>query len=264
MNEKLICKNCKESFQISEYHISSRRCCLCRKKQERLRKKELKGTELAENLLLNSCQSVFERVRGKDRAAYQGVKCSWSMPNEMKTDLMANQVFWEAWKRQSGKYERMGRLLSYRPTIDRIESRVEKNGHYYPENITMLSYSENAAKASSTKCLIIIIKGMSIIQFTNFESIDKVMKVLNIHSRNVLNVKRDSGKIFEIGNGYSVLIQTVSGMLEKCDKPMYKIVVERKIIIVDYLIGKKYVLKRPQTCYLNYGIWFNDTSMMIR
>jgi hypothetical protein len=182
----------------------------------------------------------------------------------MKTDLMANSVFWEAWKKQSSLYERMGKLVSYRPTIDRIESRVEKNGHYYPENITTLSYSENAAKAKAVKCLVIFIKGIRIVRVTDYESINKVMQDLEITARNVRNIKRDSGKISEIGNGYSVLIQTVGGTLNKSNTPLYKMVVEKKYIIVDYKTGKEYVWKRQQASYSIYGIWFNNTSMMIR
>lgn len=177
---------------------------------------------------------------------------------------MANQLFWEAWKKQSRIYERMGKLLSYRPTIDRIESSVEKNGHYYPENITMLPYSENSAKAKAIRCLVIFIKGMRIVQITNFESIENVMKKLNIPSRNVLNVKRDSGRISEIGNGFSVLIQTTGGTLKKSNTPLYKMVIEKKRIIVDYKTGKEYVWKRQQASYSNYGIWFDNTSMTFK
>lgn len=264
MKNKLICKDCKQDFQVGEYHEPSRRCNLCRSIHRQERKKALKGIALAEDLLLSSCQRVLGRVRGEDKVAYRGVKCSWEVPNEMKRDLMANSAFWEAWKKQSSVFEKMDRLLEYRPTIDRIESRVEKDGHYYLENIKVLTYSENAAKAKSIKCLVIFFKNKRVVQITDYESMAEVMKDLKIVSPNVRHILRDSGKIREIGKGFSVLVQTVGGNLKKVEEPMYKMVVEKITLIVDRKTGKEHVWKRQQTSYLSYGIWFNDTSMIFR
>lgn len=259
--EKFECKDCKEVFQKKDYHIFGRRCKPCRNHHLQKKVEGLKGEGLAEFLLWRSCRSVFERVRRNEKQAYYGVKCSWDKPGEMKRDLMACNTFWAEWKSQSKVYEENSRQLAFRPTIDRKVSDVEKDGHYYFENLRVLPYSKNSSLANSKSCLVILIKERKIEEIATYETIDKVMKELNISSRNALNLKRDSGKIYELSNGYSVLIQTVGGNFKTTGNPLYKMVIERKFYIVDFETGKEYEWKRYQASYSLEGLWFNKISM---
>lgn len=262
MQEELKCKDCEGIFQSSEYHTQSKRCKICRNSHNKEKKIGLKDEELAEYLLLKSCQNVLDRVRRNQKPAYQGVKCSWNKPREMKSEIMGCAAFWEEWKKQSKIYEKSERELSFRPTIDRIESDVEKGGHYYFGNIAVLPYSKNSFKANAIKCWVIFFEGKRMLKAVDYDSIEQVMRDLEIPSYNSINIKRDSGKISYVGNGYSVLIQTVGGELKKADKPLYKMVIEKKLFIVDSHTGKEYEWKRCQASYYTDGLWFNVKSVM--
>ncbi|MDN3439962.1 hypothetical protein QMA04_17870 [Planococcus sp. APC 3900] len=259
------CKDCKKKFRGSEYHLSSKKCKHCRNSYSQEVITNLKSDALAKHLLWRSCRCVLQRVRGGNYPAYRGVKCGWNKPKKMQNELMACNTFWEEWKNQSRIYEENGRRLPFRPTIDRKISDVNKGGHYYYDNIRVLPYSENSSLANAKNCIVIFLKECRFEKMVTYETINKVMKELNIVSRNTFNLKRDSGKINDLGNGYSVLIQTVGGNIKKTGKSLYNMTIERKYNIVDFENGEEYEWKSYpgsyQGSYFVEGLWFNSNLM---
>jgi hypothetical protein len=254
---EFICKECKRCVSEREFYLQGRMCKKCRSKKSKGRFYSLTGHELAEDLLHKSCESVLDRVRGNKKEAYKGVECSWNKPLKMKEDLKKNSVFWEKWIEKSKIYEENGRELKLRPTIDRIESDSTKGGHYIMENLQVLSYGENTFKANAVKCNVIFIKNLRIVKIADYQSIKAVMMELEIPGYNTINIIKNSGVIHNIGNGYSILLQTTNGELKTDDSPLYKAVYTKQKILVDFVTGKEIIIETNQNNYLSYGIWFN-------
>lgn len=253
-----LCKECNQYVMEGEYYFQGKVCKICRNKKINNKIKSLSGNELAEHLLHKSCIRVMERVRDEEKVAYKGVKCEWDKPWKMKEELMKRNDFWDKWVMLTEIYEDNGRLLKLRPTIDRIESNVEKGGHYIMGNLQVLSYSENTFKAKSIKCKVIFIKNLKVVKVTSYESIKDIMKELEIPAYNTLNIIINSGEIYNVGNGYTILIQTLDGMLKKQESPVYKAVVNKQTILVDYLTNKEYIIKNEFINFDSYGIWFEN------
>ncbi len=263
MSKRFICKVCNHQVSYEKFYHQGGICKKCRNEKSKMRIENLTGIELAEHLLHKSCIRAIERVKRNEKEAYIGVKCDWTKPKKMKIDLMNNREFWEKWIEQSILYEEKGKLENFRPTIDRIESDPNKGGHYTMENIQVLSHSENALKANSVKCKVILIKGLELVSIIEYESIKNAMKKLGIRGYNVINLIKDSGKIQSIGDDYSVLIQTFDGTLKKQESPLYKVVITKQKIKVDYETGKEYIINSNQYSFDNYGIWFDENQVVV-
>ncbi|MFL0583693.1 hypothetical protein ACH0B6_14020 [Solibacillus silvestris] len=260
MEQKVVCRKCSQSVNRNDYYFQGKVCKLCRSKMANEKLKTLSNTEFAEHLLQKSCENVLARVRGEDKEAYKDVKCDYTKPKQMKIALMENQDFWNEWLKLSNFYRKNGEMLNLRPTIDRIEPDVNNGGHYTMANMQALTYRENisrATKANSTNCIAIFIKGMKVVKITNYESIKKVMKELNIQGYNTVNVFKDKGKLYYIGNGYSIILQTLNGKLKETGTSLYKVVVTKQKILVDNFTGKEQILSTNQTSFNSNGIWFN-------
>ncbi|MEM5011891.1 hypothetical protein WKH57_14305 [Niallia taxi] len=261
MDKKYFCKECNHCVSKEEYYHQGKVCKKCRNEKKNEKISNLAGVDFAEYLLHKSCIRVLERVRSNKKEAYKGVKCDWDKPLKMKEDLMTNDVFWGRWIEQSRIYEKSGRLLNVRPTIDRIESNVENGGHYSWGNLQVLSYSENTYKAQAVKCKVVFIRGIEVVCITEYESIINVMKELGISGYNVISLLKDSGKIQKLNDNYSVLIQTLDGTLKKHDSPLYNGVITKQKIIVDYETGKEYIVGSNQYSFQSYGIWFGEDQV---
>ncbi|PEO88240.1 hypothetical protein CN558_04505 [Bacillus wiedmannii] len=262
MSEKYFCKECNHYVSGEEFYHQGKVCKKCRNEKSNNKIKNLTDIELAEHLLQRSCMRVLERVRGDKKEAYKGVKCDWKKPSEMKRDLMNNNEFWGKWVEQSRIYEESGKSSNLRPTIDRVESDVKKGGHYTMGNLQVLSHGENTFKAKSVKCKVIFIKDLKVVRITDYESMKDVMKELNIPAYSTINLFKDSGKIHNIGNGYSILIQTPDGVLKKQDSVLYKSVFTKRKILIDYVTGKEYIISDEQYSFDSYGIWFNESQVI--
>lgn len=260
MRKKFFCKECNHYVSGKEFYHQGKVCKGCRNEKNKNKMKNLTATELAEHLLHRSCMRVLERVRSDKKEAYKGVKCDWKKPLEMKRDLMNNNEFWGEWIEQSKIYEESGKSPNLRPTIDRIESDVKKGGHYIMRNLQVLSHGENTFKAKSVKCKVIFIKDLKFVKITDYESMKDVMKELNIPAYSTINFFKDSGKIHNIGNGYSILIQTPDGMLKKQDSSLYKAVFTKRKILINYVTGKEYIINNEQYSFDSYGIWLNESQ----
>lgn len=262
MNKKYFCKECSHYVSKEEYYHQGKLCKKCRSEKDKNRIDNLTGIKLAEYLLHRSCIRALERARGEEKGAYEGVKCDWNKPLKMKEDLMNFTEFWDKWLEQSRIYEESGKVANLRPTLDRIESNVEKGGHYTMENIQVLSHGENSFKANSIKCKVIFIKGLKVVKITDYESTKDVMKELKIPAYNTINLFKDSGKIHSIGNGYSILLQTINGVLREQDSPLYKAVFTKQKILVDYVTGKEYIISSKQSSFDSHGIWFDENQVI--
>ncbi|WP_399631671.1 hypothetical protein [Sporosarcina sp. SG10008] len=260
--QKFYCSKRNHYVKREEYYHQGEICKECRSDINRSKIDDYTGIELAEYLLHRSCIRVLERVRSDKKEAYKGVKCDWKKPVKMKEALMNNTEFWSNWVELSEIYNEGRRLPNSRPTIDRIESNIEKGGHYTMGNIQVLSHGENSIKANSIKCKVVFIKGLNVVRITDYESTKDVMKELSIPAYSTINLFKDSGKILSVGNGYSILIQTPNGMLEKQDSPLYKGIVTKQKILVDYDTGKEYIISNNQYSFDSYGIWIDGSQLI--
>lgn len=193
-NQNFYCSKCQQNVRGNEYYHQGGICNKCRSRISKEKVDNYTGIQLAEYLLHKSCIRALERVKRKWYKTYQGVKCQWKKPVEMKKDLMNNKLFWEAWIKQSNVYENNERKLSIRPSLDRIESNVGNEGHYYMENMQVLSFGDNSIKASAIKCKVFFIKNMRIVRVTDFDAIQDVMKEFKVIGYNTKQINRDTGK----------------------------------------------------------------------
>lgn len=258
MRNMKYCKIGQHEVEESKFYNQGNMCKQCRNEKNKGRKEAKKGLELAEYLLNQSCIRALERVKGNGNKSYIGVKCQWEKPSSMKAALMKKKEFWESWIRQTEIYESSGKPDSARPTLDRIEADPSKNGHYYIENLQVLSAAENARKAKEVECVVVLIKDLKVIEVSSFDSVNQMMKKLKLVGYNVVSVKRDTGAIINIGNGYSLLVQTVGGQLKEIQNPLYKMVIQKKLIAFDKVTGIEVVIRETQSVFETSGIWFNS------
>jgi hypothetical protein len=263
MGNKYFCRKCSHHVSGEEYYHQGKICKECRGEIENARIKSLTGLKLAEHLLHRSCIRALERVKSDKDDAYKGVKCQWDKPAKMKKDLMNNKQFWEKWVEQSEIYEKCGRESNLRPTLDRIESEVSKEGHYVMENLQVLSHFENTMKAQAVECKVIFIKDLKIVKVVDYESLKQAMMDVGIDGYNTFNIIRDNGRIHNIGNGYSVLIQSKIGELKQHGKPLYKAVFQKQLILCDRFTGDEHVISTTQSCFESNGIWFNEGQVLV-
>lgn len=255
--ENKFCNEGNHEVEGRDFYEQGNMCKLCRSEIDRSKREAKTGIELAEYLLHQSCIRALARTRGQGHEKYIGVKCQWSKPRQMKKALMAKKEFWKDWIKQTEIHENSGKLDSTRPTIDRIEEDSAKNGHYYIENIQMLSKTENTKKGTEIKCVIFLIKNLKIIEVSTYESVSKMMERLKIVGHNVVSIKRDMGVVKNIGNGYSLLAQTVNGQLKASASPLYKRVVQKQLIIFDKVTGEEVFVREMQSICETGGIWFD-------
>ncbi|WP_175990480.1 hypothetical protein [Bacillus sp. Marseille-Q1617] len=101
-------------------------------------------------LLVISCRKAIERSRCSE-GAYQNVKCSFKTAKQLYSSIrLNNKKLYEEWMRKTVIYlEAESRADRYRlrPTLDRIDS----NGHYFINNLQVLTFGENASKAQMRK-----------------------------------------------------------------------------------------------------------------
>lgn len=262
--ERYFCKHGEHYVDEQAFYLQGGICKKCRSKIQQTRIETLEGISLAEYLLHESCRNALSRTRDPKNETYRGVKCDWEKPSDMKLVLMKNEKFWEDWLKQSQIYEKEGRIKKFRPTLDRIESDVEKGGHYTMNNIQMLSHRDNVIKENKISCIALFIKDLRIVKVAKYESIKNTMKELGISAYNTINTFKDKGKIYNIGNGYSILLQTMGGIFEGGESPLYKVVSTRKRILIDYDTGKEYIISNEQVKFESPGIWFTLDNLMGR
>lgn len=259
MNNLKFCKVGKHEVMEDEYYKQGKMCNACRNEMIKSNKESKTGNELAEYLLHQSCVRALERVKGRDNSVYEGFICQWRKPLAMKKELMAKSNFWVEWIHQTEVYEASGKVYSARPTIDRIESNYKKNGHYYIENLQVLSAGENSKKANAIRCITYFIKNSRIIRVSNFESMEEIMKELKILGHSVRSINRDTGQIQCIGNGYSVLVQTIGREMKVTKQLPYIMLIQKKLVLFDKITGRERVIKKTKSAYEVNGIWFDDS-----
>ena len=257
MKENKSCKKGNHEVSEEDFYKQGNRCKTCRNEMIRIKREAKKGVELADYLLHQSCIRAFARVRGQGNKGYIGVKCQWEKPALMKEALIHRSDFWFEWLKQTEIHEKSGRLNSTRPTLDRIEADPLKNGHYYLDNLQVLSASENTLKAKEVKCIFFLIKDLKIVEVSTFDSVNKMMKSLKIVGHNVISIKRDTGLVSNIGNGYSLLTQTIGGQLKEKINPLYKRVIRKRLIMFDKVTGEETVVREIQEICETGGIWFD-------
>jgi hypothetical protein len=188
-------------------------------------------------LLLRSAQFRIQSVKDKSKLDHFGVYCEWNSDFNFAVDVIRyKKDMWEDWKEQTNvwltlmnkKRATPTERRNARPTIDRIKS--DKEIGYRLENIQCLSKFDNDRKASSTPCNVLIIKDIKIQGILEFNSKKEMCKKL-IEAGvpiNVSNIKFDTGIIQEVGNGYSLLLQSKRGEVPPTDEPLYELVINHR------------------------------------
>ena len=200
----------------------------------------------AEKLLYKSCRSAFNRVRNKTNEVYQGVQIQWNTAKKMKEALMNNIEFWKTWTHLTKTYIESGKRAGLRPTLDRIESNASIGGHYFEQNIRPLTKSENSklGRAISNQALLIKNnKPTLLIQSDSLSDTHSKLKVLT--KGNIHNLKRNTGKFLDIGNEYSVLLQSfdknkIDNFVGNRIVGKYEARIYKTLFLVDYYTGKEY------------------------
>lgn len=100
--------------------------------------------KLGNKLLKISCRKAIERSR-KTVGTYKMVKCSFKSPKKFFASIRNNKKLYKQWLEFTQVYMDNGEKLCYRPTIDRINEK----GHYYINNIQILTFGQNSSKAHS-------------------------------------------------------------------------------------------------------------------
>lgn len=254
--KKLLTSDSLQKIDHSRVEVSTEES-ISKSKGISKRKETRTGEQLAELLLYKSCSQVFKRIKDKKKKAYNDVKCSWDKPLAMKQALMRNNEFWDAWKKQSSIYESNCKELKFRPTIDRIESDPCKGGHYTANNIRVLSYLENSTNANMKECVVFFFKNAKIEKFVRFPSIKEALITLDVSYKYFLHSVINTGKFYDMGNGYTVILQTVSGQLKAKENKVQNAEVTNKTYIVDFETGNEYLIKVERLSFQSPSIWWN-------
>lgn len=200
-----------------------------------------------------SCKSRIEACKYK-KGIYRNVSCDWEHPVTMMTDIIQKHPsMWQEWKVQDMLHMQTHQLND-RATIDRID---ESKG-YSLENIQCLSHFNNARKASSKPCIAMIIHNLRPVKVVEFDSLKEAMNELHIPYA-VVNISIDSGAVQDIGNGYSILLQSEKGDIKESNEPRYLMALDYKREKYDIDTGETVeVLANHQYQMLVTSIGFNS------
>lgn len=231
------CEGKGKLLSLDDFYKGHNTCKKCHKKrvQENLEKEILRAiARLLQQKIIQSnevtpartlylsCKSRIEACKYK-KGIYKDVSCNWNNPVTMMKDIIIKlPSMWNQWKIQDVIY--LGtKQLNDRATIDRID---ETKG-YAIDNIQCLSYFNNAKKASSKPCSALIIHHLRLLKVVEFSSLKEAMKGLQIPYATI-NLSIDSGEIQGIGNGYSILLQSEQGVIEKNGEAKYIMVLNHR------------------------------------
>jgi hypothetical protein len=196
----------------------------------------IKSNEISSaRTLYISCESRINACK-YNTGIYKDISCHWESPLAFMIDIIQKLPHvWQDWKIQNAIYEETGND-SNRATIDRID----EFGNYTLTNIQMLSKHDNSKKARSKPCRVLIIKDLKIKGMFEFGSKkdlfnDLINAGIPIHAT---QIKFDTGIFQEVGNGYTLLLQSKNGEVPTADKPLYKVVINRKRELIDEDTGK--------------------------
>lgn len=244
------CPSCNKTKDIEEFYDGYRECKKCQSQRVQLNKEHraitaiekllqigiIHNNELSSaRILYISCESRINACK-YNTGIYKNVSCDWDSPLAFMIDIIQKLPdVWQDWKVQNAIYEEC-KNDSDRPTIDRID----EFGNYTLANIQMLSKHDNTKKATSKPCKVLIIKNLHILDTFEFESKKEIAEKL-IETGipiNVVKIKMDTGKIQEVGNEYSILLQSKNGEVPPTDKPIYKLVIDHRRELIDEETGK--------------------------
>lgn len=226
-------------------------------------------TIVSEQLLYASCKSAFLRVQSQTEKAYMGVKIQWDSAKEMKEALMNNIEFWKTWTRLTKTYIESEKRGGLRPTLDRIESNASIGGHYFEQNIRPLTKSENSklGRAISNQALLIKNnKPTLLIQSDSLNDTHSKLKVLT--KGNIYNLKRNTGRFLDIGNEYSVLLQSfdknkIDNFVENRVVGKYEARIYKTLFLVDYYTGKEYPIGVEREKLIFDEFYFQDSEGLL-
>jgi hypothetical protein len=102
--------------------------------------------EIGNKLLMTTCRKAIERSK-QTEGTYKNVKCSFKSAKKFYNSAKSNNKLYEVWLEHTKIYLENGKDLSFRPTFDRINGQ----GHYYFNNIQVLTHGKNASKARRKK-----------------------------------------------------------------------------------------------------------------
>lgn len=182
-----------------------------------------------------SCESRINACK-YNSGIYKDVECDWGSPLAFMLDIIQKlPSMWQDWKIQNAIYEETGNDAD-RATIDRID----EFGNYTLSNIQMLSKHDNSKKATSKPCRVMIIKDLRIQGTFEFESkkdlfSDLIKAGIPI---NTTQIKFDTGVFQEVGNGFTVLLQSKNGEVPRADHPLYQVIINHKRELIDEQTGK--------------------------
>lgn len=259
------CPKCKKTKELSEFYDGYKECKKCTSNRVQFNKKHRAITAVEKLLELGiiynnevssaktlyiSCESRFNSCK-YNVGIYKEIECEWESPLDFTIDII-NKLpdFWNAWRIQNAIYDET-KHDSDRPTIDRID----EFGNYTLSNIQMLSKHDNSKKAKAKPCKVLIIKNLRMLGIVEFDSKKEMIEKLieaNIPI-NAVKIKMDTGGIQEIGNGYSLLFQTKNGIVNPTDKPLYKMVIDRRLAKIDEETGQILEVLRHRQYHYDVG-----------
>jgi hypothetical protein len=97
-------------------------------------------------LLMKTCRKAIERS-GYTEGPYKNVKCSFKSAKKFFESVKSHKKLYEVWLDITKKHLESGKEYSLRPTFDRID----EQGHYYINNLQILTFGQNASKARRKK-----------------------------------------------------------------------------------------------------------------
>jgi len=211
----------------------------------------IKNSEVSSaRTLFISCQSRINACR-YNIGIYKDIKCHWESPLAFMIDIIQKlPTVWHDWKIQNAIYEET-KHDSDRPTIDRID----EFGDYSLSNIQTLSKHDNSKKARSKPCRVMIINNTKIQGVFEFESKkDLFSDLIKVGIPiNATQIKFDTGIFQEVGNGYTLLLQSKNGEVPTADKALYKIVINHRRELIDEDTGQLIKLLGHWQYELNAG-----------
>lgn len=220
--KKIKCRLCNKKLSKENFYNNRRVCKKCYRNVESNRKVE-KGLSEIERMKNNGIITLEEegpaltlffsccsRISAcKNDPNYKDVKCNWKNPTEMTMDIINHKKdMWKAWKEQDRLFSKT-KDKKDRPSIDRINNA----GHYNLENIQMLSVIDNNLKDKGIfNFALLFYKStpMYSFEFTSKKEMKNKLKEFGVEI-NVDKIALDVGILQNIGNGYSVIIQSLNG-----------------------------------------------------
>ncbi|OAS18908.1 hypothetical protein [Paenibacillus oryzisoli] len=237
------CTKCKEEKKFKDFIEKNSHCLDCRRDYQKQYKARKRLEDLAIYQLKSSAKNVYKRgQKNYIISPYENVSCGWNRIKEIVDDLSNDKKWMGDWRNQTAIFEKTGDN-SDKPSI----GRVGDIGNYTRDNIIVQSLKEGSIQANAKPCYMLEIRDKqfgNVKEFASIKDVKEYLKSVGVPVNACNNI--NTGKVHNLGNGLSIIIQTQNGTPQEYETAQYSIKVVHSKYLIDNTRGINDLLERKE------------------